>query len=131
MLLIMSYWAKLFMMKGKLQRAHPTLRGHFAPVYLVGSNKLRAYLFLIYVIKILEFPVFYTTQISLYSMILLTPFLYLWLGPNKTMLIMLKITQDSRMKIFAIFHISLIVVWKYVHSFTIILCVGETLTSSR
>ena len=31
---------------GKLQRAHPTLRGHFA--YLVGSNMLRAYLFFIY-----------------------------------------------------------------------------------
>ena len=32
----------------KLQRAHPTLRGHFAPIYLVGSNMLRAYLFFIY-----------------------------------------------------------------------------------
>ena len=32
------------MMLGKLQRAHPTLRGHFAPAYLVGSNMLRAYL---------------------------------------------------------------------------------------
>ena len=36
------------MMLGKLQRAHPTLRGHFAPAYLVGSNMLRAYLFFIY-----------------------------------------------------------------------------------
>ena len=36
------------MMFGKLQRAHHTLRGHFAPAYLVGSNKLRAYLFSIY-----------------------------------------------------------------------------------
>ena len=36
------------MMLGKLQRANPTLRGHFAPAYLVGSNKLRAYLFFIY-----------------------------------------------------------------------------------
>ena len=32
-------------MLGKLQRAHPTLPGHFAPAYLVGSNMLRAYLF--------------------------------------------------------------------------------------
>ena len=36
------------MMLEKLQRAHHTLRGHFAPAYLVGSNKLRAYLFFIY-----------------------------------------------------------------------------------
>ena len=36
------------MMFGKLQKAHPTLRGHFAPAYLGGSNKLRAYLFFIY-----------------------------------------------------------------------------------
>ena len=36
------------MMLQKLQRAHPTLRGHFAPAYIVGSNMLRAYLFLIY-----------------------------------------------------------------------------------
>ena len=36
------------MMLGKLQRAHPTLRGHFAPAYLVGGNMLRAYLFFIY-----------------------------------------------------------------------------------
>ena len=33
---------------GKLQRAQPTLRGHFASAYLVGSNMLRAYLFFIY-----------------------------------------------------------------------------------
>ena len=33
---------------GKLQRAHPTLRGHFASAYLVGSNMLRAYIFFIY-----------------------------------------------------------------------------------
>ena len=33
---------------GKLQRAHPTLRGHFASAYLVGSNMRRAYLFFIY-----------------------------------------------------------------------------------
>ena len=33
---------------GKLQRAHPTLRGHFASAYLVGSNMLSAYLFFIY-----------------------------------------------------------------------------------
>ena len=33
---------------GKLQRAHPTLRGHFASAYLVGSDMLRAYLFFIY-----------------------------------------------------------------------------------
>ena len=36
------------MMLGKLQIAHPTLRGHFAPTYLVGSNMLRAYQFFIY-----------------------------------------------------------------------------------
>ena len=36
------------MMLGKLQRAHPTLCGHFAPAYLVGSNMLRAYLLFIY-----------------------------------------------------------------------------------
>ena len=36
------------MMLGKLQRAHPTLRGHLAPAYLEGSNMLRAYLFFIY-----------------------------------------------------------------------------------
>ena len=28
------------MMLGKLQRSHPTFRGHFAPAYLGGSNKL-------------------------------------------------------------------------------------------
>ena len=33
------------MMLGKLQRAHSTLRGHFAPAYLVGSNMLRAYIY--------------------------------------------------------------------------------------
>ena len=36
---------------GKLQRAHPTSRGHFAYAYLVGSNMLRAYLFFIYGLK--------------------------------------------------------------------------------
>ena len=36
------------MMLEKLQRAHPTLRGHFAPAYLVGSNMLRAYPLFIY-----------------------------------------------------------------------------------
>ena len=36
------------MMLGNLQRAHPTLCGHFAPAYLGGSNMLRAYLFFIY-----------------------------------------------------------------------------------
>ena len=35
-------------MLGKLQRAHHTLHGHYAPAYLVGSNKLRAYLSFIY-----------------------------------------------------------------------------------
>ena len=35
-------------MLGKLQRAHPTLPGHFAPAYFVGSDMLRAYLFFIY-----------------------------------------------------------------------------------
>ena len=33
---------------GKLQTAHHTLRGHFAPAYLGGSIKPRAYLFFIY-----------------------------------------------------------------------------------
>ena len=51
----MSYRTKLFMMLGKLQRAHPTSRGHFAPAYLVGSNKLRAYLFFIYALTPLFF----------------------------------------------------------------------------
>ena len=32
----------------KLLKAHHTLRGHFAPAYTGGSNKLRAYLFFIY-----------------------------------------------------------------------------------
>ena len=36
------------MMLGKLQKAHPTLRSHFAPAYSVGSNMLRAYLLFIY-----------------------------------------------------------------------------------
>ena len=36
------------MMLGKLQRAHPTLHGHFVPAYFVGTNLLRAYLFFIY-----------------------------------------------------------------------------------
>ena len=35
-------------MSGKLLRTHPTLHGHFAPAYLVGSNMLSAYLFFIY-----------------------------------------------------------------------------------
>ena len=34
---------KLFVILGKLQRAHQTYSGHFAPAYLGGSNKLRAY----------------------------------------------------------------------------------------
>ena len=36
------------MMLEKLQRAHPTLLGHFALAYFGGSNTLRAYLFFIY-----------------------------------------------------------------------------------
>ena len=36
------------MLLGKLQRAHPTLRGHFAPACLVGSNMLRAYVYFVY-----------------------------------------------------------------------------------
>ena len=39
---------KLFLMLEKLQRAHHTLNGPFAPAYLGGSSKLRAYLFFIY-----------------------------------------------------------------------------------
>ena len=37
-----------FVIWEKLLRAHQTLSGHFAPVDLDGSNKLRAYLFFIY-----------------------------------------------------------------------------------
>ena len=44
----MNFSTNLFMMLGKLQRAHPTLRGHFAPTYIVGSNMLRSYLFFIF-----------------------------------------------------------------------------------
>ena len=44
-------------MLGKLQRAHPTLRGHFDPAFLLGSNMLRAYLFFIY--GIIPFKVFF------------------------------------------------------------------------
>ena len=36
------------MIWGKLQRAHQIENGHFAPAYLGGSSKLRAYLFFIY-----------------------------------------------------------------------------------
>ena len=43
----MSYWTKLSMMLGKLQRAHPILPGHFAPAYLVSRNMLWAYIFFI------------------------------------------------------------------------------------
>ena len=39
---------KIILMLGKLQGAHPTLRSHFPPAYLVGRNMLRAYLFFIY-----------------------------------------------------------------------------------
>ena len=42
------------MMLGKLQRAHSTKRGQFAPAYLVGSNMLRAYLFFIYACAIVN-----------------------------------------------------------------------------
>ena len=35
-------------MLGKLQRANHTLCGHFAPAFLGGSNKLKAFLFFIY-----------------------------------------------------------------------------------
>ena len=44
----MSYWTKLFLIWGKLRRAHPTKSGHFAPAYLGGSNKLRASLEFLY-----------------------------------------------------------------------------------
>ena len=33
---------------GKVTKSPSTLRGHFAPAYLLGSNMLRAYLFFIY-----------------------------------------------------------------------------------
>ena len=36
------------MMWESYKEPNPTLRGHFASVYLVGSNMLRAYLFFIY-----------------------------------------------------------------------------------
>ena len=36
------------MVLGKLQKAHPALRGHFALTNLVESNMPRAYLFFIY-----------------------------------------------------------------------------------
>ena len=39
----------------KLLRAHHTLRGHFAPAFLGGSNKLRAYQFFIYGLALLKF----------------------------------------------------------------------------
>ena len=42
----MSYWTKLSLILGQLWRAHPTKSGHFAPAYLGGSKKLRAYIFL-------------------------------------------------------------------------------------
>ena len=57
----MSYWTKLFMMLGKLQKAHQTLRGHFAPAYLGESNKLRAYLFFIYGFTLFLWAKFSTT----------------------------------------------------------------------
>ena len=34
--LIMSYWTKLYLIWGKLRKAHPTKSGHFAPAYLGG-----------------------------------------------------------------------------------------------
>ena len=40
---------KLFLMLEKLQRAYHTFCGHFAPTYLGGSNKLRAYLLYLWV----------------------------------------------------------------------------------
>ena len=43
----MTYRTKSFMKLGKLQRPDHTLRGHFAPAYLGGSNKFRAYLFFV------------------------------------------------------------------------------------
>ena len=39
--LITSYWKQLFVIWGKLRRAHPTKSGHCALAYLGGSNKLR------------------------------------------------------------------------------------------
>ena len=38
----MRYGTKLFVIWGKLQRAHLTKSGHFATAYLGGINKLRA-----------------------------------------------------------------------------------------
>ena len=37
------------MILGKLQRVHYTVCGHFAPAYLGGINKFKAYKFFIYV----------------------------------------------------------------------------------
>ena len=46
----------MFVIWGKLLRAHQTKSGHSVPAYLGGSNKLRTYLFFIYGIGlILEF----------------------------------------------------------------------------
>ena len=47
-LLIISYWTKLFLIWGKLQRAHPTKSGNFARSYLRGSTKLRKSLEFLY-----------------------------------------------------------------------------------
>ena len=44
----MSYWTNLFVIWRKLQRAHPTESGHFAPAYLGGRNKLRVSLQFVY-----------------------------------------------------------------------------------
>ena len=51
-------------MFGMLQRAHPTLRCHFAPAYLVGSNMLWAYLFFIYGINPLEIYAHFKTNVD-------------------------------------------------------------------
>ena len=56
------------MILGKLQRAHPTLLGHFAPTYLAGNDKLRAYLFFVYGqnLKVYSFyKSFFTTYTNL------------------------------------------------------------------
>ena len=52
--------------------AHPTLRGHFAPAYLGGSNKLRAYLFFISVDGAVRrgYKDYYREGVELYNPIL-------------------------------------------------------------
>ena len=78
----MSYWTLLSMMIEKLQTAHPNLRGHFAPAYLVRSNKLRAYLFFIYVFTPYGVRNFFNFKIGICKKILWTKIRILWKPSN-------------------------------------------------